>query len=61
MPLFTKEFLRELQEKADGIDLVDFIMETDKISFDMAVLKISQYLKIPPSVHNKVRLLDEEA
>ena len=51
--MFTKEFLDLFQERVEGLDVVGYVMMSEKISFQRAIEKVSEFLMIKPEYCEK--------
>lgn len=46
--IFEKSFFDELERKLKDLDVLDFVMKTDNLSFQEAILKLAKYLQMDP-------------
>lgn len=46
--LFSKEFLEDLYEESQKFSLIDYIMESKKLSFHEAILELAKYCELTP-------------
>lgn len=58
--LFTKKFMDELQKQATGVTLLQFLMSSQKKSFNEAIEEIALFLGLTPEYCENVELTCEE-
>jgi len=46
--IFSKEFLKNLQEQSEKTSILDFLMVHYMMNFEEAILEIAQYLQMQP-------------